>query len=584
MSPARHLAAFGVLLGLVIATPPGSSRAAPPDDGLDVQLFRPGAGASDYLHLTGGFMGRHLGFTGGVLFDHASGLLVVDREGDGQRNVILESQDTLNLTLAFTAFERLELGVAVPLVLSQQTGDAFAIVAPGVTAPDGFALGDIRITPKVKIIGVGRMFALGIAAPMSVPSGGSFAGYGGFSVEPKLLLDFNPAYYFRLTLNVGGRFRGEKAFDGLALGKELTWGAGLKISFFIADQLFSILGSFSGSFELPEQKKEDPPVEFLGGLEWRGVRDLSVFIAGGAGFTNGYGAPDGRVVAGVRYGGYRDCPYGEEDLDGWEDDDACADLDNDADGIADARDECPNEPETPNHYEDGDGCPDVMIAYARKLGVEDPEAGTRDTDGDGLADLNDHCPDQPEDIDVFQDGDGCPDPDNDSDGILDIADKCGSQAEVINAFQDDDGCPDVPTGNVRIDDLNKQITITDVIYFETGKAVIQERSFPLLDAITALIEARKDILRLRIEGHTDNIGPADFNMKLSADRAASVATYLAGKGIAAGRLEAVGRGEEDPIADNNTPKGRSENRRVEFEISDYGQPDGQPLPPTLPVP
>ena len=195
----------------------------------------------------------------------------------------------------------------------------------------------------------------------------------------------------------------------------------------------------------------------------------------------------------------------------------------------------------------------------------------------------DHCPDLAEDYDGWQDGDGCPEPDNDSDGILDLADRCASLAEVKNGFEDDDGCPDVPTGPVRIDDLARQITITDKIYFDTGKATIQERSFELLDAIAALLVARDDIKRLRIEGHTDDVGPAEMNRRLSSERASAVASYLSEKGVAPDRLEALGVGEDEPIDNNKTAKGRANNRRVEFEIVEYNDSTPQPLD-RVPVP
>jgi len=69
-----------------------------------------------------------------------------------------------------------------------------------------------------------------------------------------------------------------------------------------------------------------------------------------------------------------------------------------------------------------------------------PAAGDRD--GDGVVDAKDQCPDDPEDVDSFQDTDGCPDPDNDQDGIRDVDDRCPSDPEDKDGFEDADGCPD----------------------------------------------------------------------------------------------------------------------------------------------
>lgn len=99
--------------------------------------------------------------------------------------------------------------------------------------------------------------------------------------------------------------------------------------------------------------------------------------------------------------------------------------DSDHDGIPDKEDSCPNEPEDKDGFQDGDGCPDI------------------DNDQDGIPDALDKCPNQPEDKDGFQDEDGCPDPDNDKDGIPDLQDKCPNEPEDMDGFEDYDGCPDL---------------------------------------------------------------------------------------------------------------------------------------------
>src|SRR5882724_8859722 len=78
----------------------------------------------------------------------------------------------------------------------------------------------------------------------------------------------------------------------------------------------------------------------------------------------------------------------------------------------------------------------------------------RDRDHDGVYDLDDKCPDQPEDRDGFQDNDGCPDLDNDNDGIPDAADKCPNEPEDLDQFEDEDGCPDLDNDKDGIPDLN----------------------------------------------------------------------------------------------------------------------------------
>lgn len=103
---------------------------------------------------------------------------------------------------------------------------------------------------------------------------------------------------------------------------------------------------------------------------------------------------------------------------------ACRPKDSDGDGLMDDEDGCPEEPETLNGYKDGDGCPEI------------------DTDVDGIYDDEDQCIREPEDLDLYMDTDGCPDYDNDSDSILDINDKCPNSAEDFDGFDDEDGCPE----------------------------------------------------------------------------------------------------------------------------------------------
>ena len=118
-------------------------------------------------------------------------------------------------------------------------------------------------------------------------------------------------------------------------------------------------------------------------------------------------------------------------------------TDGDDDLVYDAEDQCPDVPEDRDVFEDGDGCPDP------------------DNDQDGRLDVDDHCPLDPEDQDGFQDEDGCPDPDNDRDGLIDGEDRCPDASETINHYRDEDGCPDeVPDtdGDGLVDDLDKCVS------------------------------------------------------------------------------------------------------------------------------
>ena len=226
--------------------------------------------------------------------------------------------------------------------------------------------------------------------------------------------------------------------------------------------------------------------------------------------------------------------------------DACRPKDRDGDAIWDHEDKCPDEPEDYDGHLDEDGCPDF------------------DRDEDGIEDSADLCPDEPEDLDGFQDEDGCPEPDNDGDGIADGDDGCPDEPETMNGYLDTDGCPD--SGPKGVDIKKDQIVISEKILFDTGRATIKKVSHGILNAVVAVLNDYPT-LTIRIEGHTDSQGSNSLNQRLSDKRAASVRTYLKGKGIDEGRLTSQGFGEDRPIDTNRTRGGRANNRRVEFHIT-----------------
>lgn len=295
----------------------------------------------------------------------------------------------------------------------------------------------------------------------------------------------------------------------------------------------------------------------------------------------------------------------DRDGDGVPDlDDACPDLagrpelkgcpDADADGIVDAEDACPKEA-GPRETQ---GCP---IA--------------KDSDGDGIPDDIDRCPLDPEDLDAFQDEDGCPDADNDGDGIVDRLDACPNDAGPIEnrgcpivdrdgdgvldpqdkcpalaGIKENAGCPDVDRdGDTVADRMDKcpeqfgpppdgcpkkytlvevkreRIEIRQQVHFDTAKYRILPASFPLLNQVVQVLNDFPK-MRISIEGHTDSVGTEVSNLRLSQQRAEAVRDYLMAKGIGPARLDATGFGPTRPVASNKTAKGRAQNRRTEFRV------------------
>ncbi len=202
-----------------------------------------------------------------------------------------------------------------------------------------------------------------------------------------------------------------------------------------------------------------------------------------------------------------------------------------------------------------------------------PEAtGPIDRDGDGVADALDRCPDEAEDCDRHDDGDGCPDLDNDDDGILDVCDRCPDEPETYNGMSDEDGCPDRALVIV-----NSDIRIMPRVQFAEGSASVEPASVPVIQEIAHVLVANPQIERVRLRGNA-SLGEPNAE-RLSERRARAVRDLLIQHGVAAERLEVTAEGVTRPIAPNVTQAGRALNRRVDFEIvRTTPQPPASPRP------
>ena len=136
--------------------------------------------------------------------------------------------------------------------------------------------------------------------------------------------------------------------------------------------------------------------------------------------------------------------------------------------------------------------------------------------------------------------------DTDGDGVPDSEDKC----------------PDTPKGAT----VNKMgcWALKGLVLFDFDKSDIKPEAYPLLNEVAVILEKNPEI-KAEIDGHTDNMGPDAYNQQLSENRAKAVEAYLEGKGIDPSRLTSKGYGASSPIATNDTMEGRQENRRVELK-------------------
>jgi outer membrane protein OmpA-like peptidoglycan-associated protein len=230
------------------------------------------------------------------------------------------------------------------------------------------------------------------------------------------------------------------------------------------------------------------------------------------------------------------CPNTPLEAHGKVDKNGCP-LDTDLDGVPDYLDLCPNTPEEARRYVDKNGC-------------------TLDTDGDGVPDYLDLCPNTPIAAKGMVDANGCP-RDTDGDGVPDYLDNCPKIAGVASNH----GCPEIKKDVKMLFQAAQQ-----GVQFETGKTVIKKTSFAILNKIVKVLVDNPTYL-IEVRGHTDNVGNAAANLLLSQNRAAAIRDYLISKGIDTKRITSNGFGDTQPVASNETAKGKKLNRRVEFIIT-----------------
>ena len=595
---------------------PAQAEELSQDHTVDIEMFRPPADAYGYFSTQSAATLSHLQFGGGFWGHYSNDALilvegglrvapvnveVVGDDGDG----VIDDRVMTHVQLGLGMSRYFSISADIPLILWQDGFQLNGIDNP-TEAPRALivsALSDVKVMPKLVLADRDYLpIGAALAVPVSVPTGngGSFLGEEAYTVQPTLALEFsngsihNRDYTFRTAFNLGYRVRDEGRLRDVTVGNEFVYGAAIGVH--PVEPVELTVDFHGGVFG---ERSAQQPAEILGGLKFLLGKFVILNIGGGAGVMSGLGAPDYRVFAGVNVApsfdpnardrdkdgivdAHDQCVKEPEDIDGWQDENGCPELDNDADGIEDNIDQCPNDHEDVDGFQDLDGCPDADNDKDQILDVADqcpdePEAingyqdedgcpdtkPIEDSDGDGYKDDVDMCPFAPEDFDAWEDEDGCPEDDNDGDSILDINDACPNEREVFNEVEDEDGCPDE---SQRVVVRDAYIEINDRIYFEFAKADIQRRSYGLLNEIASVILANSDITKIRVEGHTDAIGDDISNLKLSQARASSVVDYLVNAGVKRRRLDPVGFGEMRPVSDNETDEGRQANRRVEFII------------------
>ncbi len=466
----------------------------------DGDLFQPAIGPKNFLSLEAPEVLAHGRFAFGLDFDfqrHPYRLETTDQNtGLGlPTSYPIRSQIRGELQAAVGLFDQLQLGIALPLTFAIR-GDE---IDPSSGLPYGggselstSGIGDLRFEVKGQILSAGDddQFILAALLGGTAPTGDSnaYLGERGPTGRLKALASLQ-LDRLRLGAGVGVLLRESTTTLGAKVGNQLLYGLAASFQALKRLDLLAELSGRSGlggfgdlAFGFNQPWWDENPVE-VDVAARAYVTGMLAFTGGlGAGLGKGIGAPSARVFLGVAFTpDFRDadhdgvydaddrCPDQPEDRDGYKDDDGCPDPDNDGDGIPDVVDKCPNDPEDFDQFEDTDGCPELDNDKDGIPDLNDPcpnaaEDGrgkrphdgcpstSEDSDGDGVNDTIDKCPDEPEDRDGFEDSDGCPDPDNDGDGIPDGFDNCPNDPEDADGFEDEDGCPDLDNDKDGIPD------------------------------------------------------------------------------------------------------------------------------------
>ncbi len=498
----------------------------------------------------------------------------------------------------------LQVGGELPIVLNQGGGDftQFGVQSPQSAGLGSFSLGArlLLLAQQNNAVALNKApfdltFELTTALPFGV--GKSLAIESGWNVRPALSFGRDLQ-----GIRLGGEVAAALRFSQLELSP-----SGLIGRDRIGHQLnVKLLGTTTGDswrlegsahLNMPLASGQTPiGIELLVGGRIP-LGPLNFFLLGGPGFGQLPGTPTYRILGGLSLQYPKPGPAVDLCAEGQaHTPQECPDADDDKDGVTNFADQCPLQAEDQDNFEDNDGCPeadndndgiaDAADACPVVAGVADDNGcPVKDTDGDGVEDKKDKCPTEA----GLAEREGCPIRDLDKDGVEDPEDKCPTEAGPKERQgcpfkdRDNDGvedsvdnCPDVvgvpknqgcPSTQKQLVEITREkLVIKDKVYFATNKSAILAKSFNLLNQVGAVLKSHPEIMQVTVEGHTDTVGNADHNRKLSQDRAESVRTYLINQGVAQERLKAVGYGPDRPASSNATATGRADNRRVEFVI------------------
>jgi outer membrane protein OmpA-like peptidoglycan-associated protein len=561
-----------VAAGVIALT--SATRASAQQQGFALDRFNPSERGSDWFELESLDFRGHLRVAGGLVGEYAfRPLAIYNLDGTVKENLVQDSL-VLHPGASLVLWNRLRVGLDLP-VYAWQDGQSGA--AGGVTYQSASEnVGDVRLGADARIYGeYGGLFTLGGGVQLYLPTGSraDYTSDGVTRVEPRLMAA-GKVSWFCYAAKLAFDYRGlQDQFAGTALGSEFLFAASAGVKtwhdrLLVGPEFFGSTVVTTGGAAV-----RNTPLELLVGGHLTVEKDWRLGAAIGPGLSRAYGEPELRFVMSAEWApGFEPPPPPPPEPPPAPK--AAPPPDRDSDGIIDSEDACPDQPGPKTDDPKTNGCPDrdkdgiidKIDACPDDPGpkTDDPATtGCPDRDKDGVPDKVDACPDVPGVKTDDPKTNGCP-PDRDKDGIVDPVDACPDVPGPPNEDPKKNGCP-----LARIE--QGEVKIRDQIKFRFNSAEVDPASDPILEAVVKVMTDHPEIVRVRVEGHTDNKGGPAYNLNLSQRRAASVMKWLAGHGIDKKRLYSQGLGLTKPIDDNATEDGRRNNRRVEFHIEDSGK-------------
>lgn len=523
------------------------------------QLFEPAIGEDTLLVAEPASVSRHLAFDTDLMLNYQYQPLVVSTtllSSDTHDVVLVGHELTADLTgaigLQFGWFKA-QVGLALPVNLLLAGHD---LTDQGEVGDELLetGLGDLRLQLKAVLFSNIKGFSLSFSPIITFPTACLEAGgspcdekgkYGGdpnFSFRPRLVSDFRHQNLL-LIANLGWIIRQDSAVLGTPIGDRLLYTLGgayiINEEIRLGVELVGQIGFSKGGCRELENGLTVCDQDSGASVE---KTPLEALVSGRYSIGSGFAATAGLGVGIIQaYGApvFR-IVSGIE----WAPDF----TDSDKDGLANDVDKCPAEAEDLDGFQDEDGCPDG------------------DNDQDMIPDSDDKCPNELEDQDGFEDADGCPEKDNDKDGILDGYDSCPTVAEDRDGFDDTDGCPDLDNdedgfedkddkcrdepetinGNSDDDgcpdDGEPQVVVEDNrIVFRTPVRIGTHKEIPsryhsILKQLAMILKTNKKIKGVKIEGFASGSKKSTKDRAKALDSANAVKGFLVEQGVESERL------------------------------------------------